>query len=88
MSEGRKRGRPRKDCGQDNDGYINTTQQRILPASSRFMSADQIVAELGCSRSLAYREIHKINEELARKGFMTFAGRVLKSEWIRRTGGN
>lgn len=68
-------------------GYVNRTRQKILPASSRFMSADQVAQELGCSRSLAYREIHKINEELARKGFMTFAGRVLKSVWIERTGG-
>lgn len=86
MNEGRKRGRPRK--SEAENGYINTTNQKILPASSRFMSADQVAQELGCSRSLAYREIHKINEELERKGFMTFAGRVLKSVWIARTGGS
>ena len=69
------------------DGYVNRTRQKILPASSRFMSADQVAAELGISRAGAYAVIRKINQDLQKKGFLTFSGRVLKSVWIERTGG-
>ena len=69
------------------DGYVNHTRQKILPASSRFMSADQVAAELGISRAGAYAAIRKINQDLQKKGFLTFSGRVLKKEWIERTGG-
>lgn len=50
------------------------------------MSADQVAEKLGCSVSLAYREIRKINLDFQAKDIMTFAGRVLKSEWVKRTG--
>ena len=69
------------------DGYVNHTRQKILPASSRFMSADQVAQELGISRAGAYAVIRRINEDLKQKGVLTFSGRVLKKEWIERTGG-
>ena len=47
MNEGRKRGRPRKTETAESGGYINTTRQKILPESSRFMSADQVAQEIG-----------------------------------------
>ena len=87
MNDGRKRGRPRKSEAEVENGYINTTGQKILPASSRFMSADQVAAELGISRAGAYAAIRKINQDLQKKGFLTFSGRILKSVWIERTGG-
>lgn len=87
MNDGRKRGRPRKSEAEVENGYINTTGQKILPASSRFMSAAQVAAELGICRSGAYAVIRRINQDLAAKGIITFSGRVLKSEWIKRTGG-
>ena len=69
------------------DGYVNNTEQHILPAASRFLTAAQVAAELGISRSFAYKKIREVNQELAKQGFMTFSGRVLKSAWIAKTGG-
>ena len=37
-------------------------------ASTVFIKADEVAAELGISKSLAYRMIHQWNEELKKKG--------------------
>ena len=37
-------------------------------ASTVFIKADEVAAELGISKSLAYRMIHQWNEELKQKG--------------------
>lgn len=84
----RGRGRPRKgEEPSEEGGYINHTRERILPASSRFLSADQIAKELGISRAYAYNKIREINKELEKQGVMIFPGRVLRKVWIERTGG-
>lgn len=36
-------------------------------ASTVFIKADEVAAELGISKSLAYRMIHQWNEELKKK---------------------
>lgn len=53
----------------------------------RFFTAEDIMKELHISKSFAYKKIRMINEELEKKGFMTFSGRVLKKAWVERTGG-
>ena len=45
-------------------------------ASTVFIKADEVAAELGISKSLAYRMIHQWNEELKQKGYTTVIGRV------------
>ena len=45
-------------------------------ASTVFIKADEVAAELGISKSLAYRMIHQWNEELKQKGYPTVIGRV------------
>lgn len=45
-------------------------------ASTVFIKADEVAAELGISKSLAYRMIHQWNEELKQKGYITVIGRV------------
>lgn len=45
-------------------------------ASTVFTKADEVDAELGISKSLAYRMIHQWNEELKKKGYTTVIGRV------------
>lgn len=45
-------------------------------ASTVFIKADEVAAELGISKSLAYRMIHQWNEELKQKGYTIVIGRV------------
>ena len=45
-------------------------------ASTVFIKADEVAAELGISKSLAYRMIHQWNEEVKKKGYTTVIGRV------------
>jgi transposase len=45
-------------------------------ASSVFIKADEIAEELEISKALAYRMIHKWNEDLKAKGYTTVQGRV------------
>lgn len=41
-----------------------------------FMSVDEVAEELGISKSYAYKIVHKLNDELKQKGYMTIAGRI------------
>ena len=40
------------------------------------MRADEIAEELDVSKSYAYKLIQKLNDELAKKGFLVIQGRV------------
>ena len=52
------------------------TRKELPMASTVFIKADEVAAELGISKSLAYRMIHQWNEELKKKGYTTVIGRV------------
>lgn len=41
-----------------------------------FMSVDEVAAELGISKSYAYKVVQMLNEELRAKGYLTISGRV------------
>ena len=41
-----------------------------------FMRVDEVMEELGVSESYAYKLIRRLNEELARTGCVTIAGRI------------
>lgn len=41
-----------------------------------FMSVNEVAEELGISKSYAYKIVHKLNDELKQKGYMTIAGRI------------
>ena len=43
---------------------------------SSFITAAELSAILGVSVGHAYKIIHRLNEELAQKGYLTFSGRV------------
>ena len=53
------------------------------------MNADTIrvkeaAARLGCSERKAYEILHKLNDELKEKGYITIAGRVPRSYFEKR----
>jgi len=41
-----------------------------------FYTAFDVMAILGISKSTAYREIKKMNEELKKKGYITISGKI------------
>ena len=43
---------------------------------SSFITAAELSAMLGISVGHAYKIIHRLNEELAEKGYLTFSGRI------------
>jgi sugar-specific transcriptional regulator TrmB len=54
----------------------NKGKEGNVMEQSVFMTAGEVSAVLGVSKSKAYGIIRKLNEELDAKGFITVAGRV------------
>lgn len=55
---------------------MDTTGGNRFDTDKLFFSVDDVIAILGISKSTAYREIKKLNDELKRKGFITISGKV------------
>ena len=49
-----------------------------------FYNAKQVAEMLVCSRATAYRTIDQLNQELEKKGFYTFSGKVSKKYFHER----
>ena len=49
-----------------------------------FMSVDEVAKELGISKSYAYKIVHKLNDELKERGFMTISGRVNRNYFMEK----
>ena len=45
---------------------------------SNFMRVDEVAAELGVSKSYAYKVVRKLNKQLKDMGYLTIAGRINK----------
>lgn len=45
-------------------------------ANQSFIHADEIAEELGVSKAYAYKIVHRLNDELKAKGYVTISGRV------------
>ncbi|MCI6254746.1 HTH domain-containing protein [Eubacterium coprostanoligenes] len=45
-------------------------------ANQNFIHADEIAEELGVSKAYAYKIVHRLNDELKAKGYVTISGRV------------
>ena len=45
-------------------------------ANQNFIHADEIAEELGGSKAYAYKIVHRLNDELKAKGYVTISGRV------------
>ena len=41
-----------------------------------FLTVDEVAAEMGVSKSYAYKIVKKLNEELQQMGYLTVAGRI------------
>ena len=49
-----------------------------------FMRVDEVAAELGVSKSYAYKIVRRLNSEMKAKGFLTVAGRVSKKYFMEK----
>lgn len=52
--------------------------------SDTFMRVDDVAAELGVSKSYAYKIVQKLNTELKGMGYLTVAGRVNKRYFMEK----
>lgn len=52
--------------------------------SNTFMRVDDVAAELGVSKSYAYKIVQKLNTELKGMGYLTVAGRVNKRYFMEK----
>ncbi len=48
------------------------------------MSAEDIAKELNCSKSHAYKLLRMMNEELAKQGYITMAGKIPRAYWAKK----
>lgn len=55
---------------------MDATRGNRLDTDKLFFTVDDVIAILGISKSTAYREIKKLNDELSRKGYHTISGRI------------
>ena len=52
--------------------------------SNQFMSVDEVANMLQVSKSLAYKLVQKLNDELQEKGYLTISGRVSRKYFEER----
>ncbi len=58
-----------------------------MEATYGFINAQEICQITGISKSSAYRLIKDLNDELNKKGFITFRGRVSRDYFYKRVFG-
>lgn len=51
-------------------------KERCDVTNRTFMTVEEVAAELGVSKSYAYKIVKQLNEELKKLGYLTVAGRV------------
>ncbi len=44
-----------------------------------FLDVKDVMVEMGCGRTTAYKEIQKLNEELDKRGYITHKGKISRS---------
>ena len=49
-----------------------------------FMRVDEVAAELGVSKSYAYKIVQRLNAELKAKGYLTISGRVSRQYFMKK----
>lgn len=49
-----------------------------------FMRVDEVAAELGVSKSYAYKIVQRLNTELKAKGYLTISGRVSRQYFLEK----
>ena len=50
--------------------------REVMLMEKNFMTVEEVAAELGVSKSYAYKIVKQLNDELQKLGYLTVAGRV------------
>ena len=53
-------------------------------AEQSFMRVEEVAAELGVSKSYAYKIVQKLNAELKAKGYQTISGRINRKYFMEK----
>lgn len=65
--------------------YRRLKEGGILPmAEQSFMRVEEVAAELGVSKSYAYKIVQKLNAEMKGLGFLTISGRVNRQFFMQK----
>lgn len=56
--------------------YSAVERKELFMEQNFFINADELRGILGVSRGHAYKLIHRMNDELKEKGYMTIAGKI------------
>lgn len=54
-------------------------------AERSFMRVEDVAAELGISKSYAYKVVQKLNAELKAQGYLTISGRINRKYFLEKT---
>lgn len=54
-------------------------------AEQSFMRVEEVAAELGISKSYAYKVVQKLNAELKAQGYLTISGRINRKYFLEKT---
>jgi hypothetical protein len=52
---------------------------KMAKVQSAYVTADEVAGYCGVSKSMAYKIIHQMNDDLKSKGYFTISGRVPRS---------
>lgn len=64
---------------------LNKRKEGNLPmAEQSFMRVEEVAAELGVSKSYAYKIVQKLNAELKAKGYLTISGRINRKYFMEK----
>ena len=58
--------------------------RKYMVQNPNFMRVEEVAQELSISKSHAYKVIHKLNEELKEKGYLTISGRVNRNFFMEK----
>ena len=54
-------------------------------ANKMFLTVEEVAAEMGVSKSYAYKIVKRLNDELAAKNLLTVEGKINKQYFYERT---
>ena len=64
---------------------LNKRKEGNLPmAEQSFMRVEEVAAELGVSKSYAYKIVQNLNAELKAKGYLTISGRINRKYFMEK----
>ena len=56
---------------------LGALRKEVKPMENKaFLTVEEVAAEMGVSKSYAYKIVKKLNEELQQMGYLTVAGRI------------